>query len=126
MLIEHGRHDEAEALRQGELAFRVATARAPSESDADVADRLEAIMTHEAERVASAAVLAELLLPILTRQMSTPAAPVSNGSTPAPRLIPVPTPVARPAASIADFIDMMIAQETAPSPSALSPQRRAS
>lgn len=130
VLREHGRHDEAELLRQGELAFCVAAARMPADSDADVAIRLEAIMAHEAERVASAAVLAELLLPILTQQLSAPAvlvAPASPAAIPAaPKLNAPQAPAQRPAASIADFIDMMIAQENATDLSARAAQRRAS
>ena len=133
VLLEHGRPDEAALLRQGELALRVAAARTPSESDADVASRLQSIMTHEAERVASAAVLAELLLPILTQQLNAssapraPVAPASPIATPtAPKFNAPPAPAQRPAASIADFIDMMIAQENATDLSARAAQRRAS
>uniref|UniRef100_UPI0039C967CA hypothetical protein n=1 Tax=Horticoccus sp. 23ND18S-11 TaxID=3391832 RepID=UPI0039C967CA len=130
VLREHGRHDEAELLRQGELAGQVAAARSPAESDADVAGRLEAIMTHEAERVASAAVLAELLLPILAQQLRAPAATVATASPVAiqalPKLDAPQAPAQRPAASIADFIDMMIAQENATDLSARAAQRRAS
>jgi len=126
VLRERGLPDEAENLRAGALIELLAAVRAPADTDASVMERLEATFAVEAERVANAAVLAELLVPLLS-EVRTPALP--------PGLRPVPpAEVARPtkpvtprtAASIADFIDEMIAQENPPNHSGGGAQRRAS
>jgi hypothetical protein len=113
----------------------LATVRAPGESDATVTERLNAMFATEAERVANAAVLAEILVPMIAEQLRPPissglAAPgVSQPTVPATPLAPVPLaprPAAPRPASIADFIDDMIAQESPPDRSGQGAQRRAS
>jgi hypothetical protein len=131
-LRERGQHDEAEQLRAGALPALIAALRRPEDSDSSVAERLDGIFALEAERVANATVLAELLLPMISEQLRT--APLSQAQSPLPsaaalpesaRLVkPAPSP--RVAASIADFIDEMIAQESPPDRSGGTTQRRAS
>jgi hypothetical protein len=127
VLRERGQIEEAEQLRAGQLMELVAAARTADDSDAAVAERLNAILAAETERVANAAVLAELLAPLLAgqgsrRDMPPPVPP----SAPPPSPVPVAPPPAklpgRRPASIADFIDDMIAQENPPDPS--TPARR--
>ena len=107
----------------------LAAVRAPDESDAAMTERLNALFATEAERVANATVLAEILVPMIAEQLRPLAAPgVTVSEIPAPAVVaPVATkPVQPRPASIADFIDDMIAQERPldrPGPGA---QRRAS
>jgi hypothetical protein len=117
LLRERGQNEEAERIRAGELMPLVAAVRSPGDSEAATTDRLNALFAIEAERVANAAVLAEILLPMIAEQVRSPAS-----TAPTPPEIPIPvvlTPApARPKqprpASIADFIDDMIAQENPP------------
>jgi hypothetical protein len=115
-LRERGQHEEAEQLRLGSVAEMVATLRTPSDSDASIGARLDEIFAAETERVANAAVLAELLAPLISEQL---------GAGVLPKVVAAPTPInptpAKPspppraaAVSIADFIDEMIAQEKPP------------
>ena len=129
LLRERGQNEVAERLRAGELMTVLAAIRTPGDSDAGITERLNAIFAAEAERVANAAVLAEILVPMLTEQLRPlGVAPVaSSTSVPAPVVSP---PVAKPPqprpASIADFIDDMIAQEKPPDRPGQGTQRRAS
>src|SRR5687768_1981164 len=116
MLRERGHAEDAERLRAGELMAMVAALRTPAETDAAVSERLNAIFAVEAERVANAAVLAELLLPTLVEKLQLPSRPhtvLESPVTPISAAPPAPVekPAAPRAASIADFIDEMIAQE---------------
>jgi hypothetical protein len=125
VLRERGLNQEAEALRTGSLPELLSAARTSADTDATMADHLEKILSQESERVANAAVLAELLVPLLSEQLKT--SPALQRAMPAAN-VPAPPPPAKPparrAASIADFIDEMIAQENPPERP--QPQRRAS
>ena len=129
VLRERGQNEEAERLRAGELMTLLAAVRASGESDAATTDRLNALFATEAERVANAAVLAEILVPMIAEQLRPLARPgVTTSEIPTPAVVaPVATkPVQPRPASIADFIDDMLAQERPldrPGPGA---QRRAS
>lgn len=117
ILRERGQGEEAERLRTTELADLIA-ARTAAGDEREVATRLEAIFAAEEERVANAAVVAELLLPLLTQELragfplslgrgSATAAVHSEGShvgASAPPQAQAPT-------DIAGFIDQMIAQD---------------
>jgi hypothetical protein len=129
VLRERGQNEEAERLRAGELMTLLAAIRTPGDSDSATTDRLNALFATEAERVANAAVLAEMLLPMLAEQLRPPAITAA-----APQEIPMAVVMApvvtrpkppRPA-SIADFIDDMIAQENPPDRPGEGTQRRAS
>ena len=107
----------------------VAAVRTPSDSDAAVSERLNTIFAHEAERVANAAVLAELLVPALVEKLqpqlrAEPAAAAAFDSIAPP--VPIEKTGTPRAASIADFIDEMIAQEKPPARPGPGAQRRAS
>ena len=130
VLRERGRAEEAERLRANELMPMVLAVRMPTDTDASVTERLNSIFAIEAERVANASVLAELLVPILAEKLqpsATSSAP--NVSAAAPLVTPASNAAKPPAprpASIADFIDEMIAQEKPPVHSGSAGQRRAS
>lgn len=104
VLRERGLPGEAERVAQTDLAALLARLRAGDESPAAIDARLETLLATERARVAEAAVLASLLAPLLHEPPPRPAAP------PLPAAQPPPASRAR-AASIADFIDEMIAQE---------------
>ena len=135
VLRERGQPEEAERLRAGELMTMVASVRTPTDSDAAIAERLNVIFAAESERVANASVLCELLLPVLAEkfhlQVKLPAAPPVATALELPLATVPPEPIPeKPAAprsaSIADFIDEMIAQEKPPPRSGGNTQRRAS
>jgi hypothetical protein len=133
VLRERGLNEEAERLRAGELMTLLAAVRAPGESDAIVTDRLNALFATESERVANAAVLAEMLVPLMADQLRslaspTATAPAAQSPQPLPQApAPLPTRPAGPRpVSIADFIDEMIAQENPPEPPRDGTHRRAS
>lgn len=111
MLREQGDEAEAERVQSGPFAESLIALRTPAETDAAFDQRIEAIFAVERERVANAAVLAELLAPILAARLplaAPPVAPESLDSRPVAR-VTRPLPIAP--AGIADFIDEMIAQE---------------
>lgn len=123
LLRETNRPAAAEQLRRHDLAAAVAAVRPEVDSDAALEQKLAAICAAEAERVANAAVLAELLAPLL---LAAPhAARPSWAAEAAPEEAASAFPPAAPAANasrprgdpadIAHFIDEMIAQEQ-PSP----------
>lgn len=129
VLRERGLKDEAEQVRAEQVMPMVALLRTATDTDAAITERLNGVFAAEAERVANAAVLAELLVPELTGQLRSLVAPVSAPVSPAPPpAAPVaaakPTPPRR--GSIADFIDDMIAQEDPPDRPGRGAQRRAS
>lgn len=112
-------------MRRGALQEALAAVRHSGEAEETIAARLEATFAAEADRVANASVLAELLAPLLTaRPVSQdpfgasawpPAAP-PEAIAPAPLPSPVPdspAPAAPRAApgDISLFIDEMIAQQ---------------
>lgn len=132
LLRERGQTEEAERLRAEELMRMVGAIRAPTDTDAAMTERLNAIFAIESERVANAAVLAELLAPMLagqTRPADQPEVPRTAtviANTSSPPETPPPPPKRRAAGSIADFIDEMITQETPPPSSSRGAHRRAS
>lgn len=107
----------------------IAGVRAPDDSDATTTDRLNALFATEAERVANAAVLAEILVPMIAEQLHSLNAPSAIGAEiSAPAVVaPVASKTVPPRpASIADFIDDMLAQERPLDRPAPGAQRRAS
>ena len=136
LLRECGQNDAAEILRRTSLEDALNSLRT-SEDPATIAQRLESTFAAEAERVANAAVLAEMLAPLLNKQRhsldpfgaAAAEAPPMATSTPAdsPALATAVAPrssAPRGApADIAHFIDEMIAQESA---APARPTRRAS
>jgi hypothetical protein len=127
VLRERGLVAEAERVRAGELAETLAAVRSPTDTDEAIEQRLATTFAAEAERVANAAVLAELLAPLLADRAQRPGAPVAlTSDSAAPLPPPKPAPRAGPL-DLADFIDDMIAQERPPlRAGAPSAQRRAS
>lgn len=132
MLRERGQYDEAERVRAISLPELLAAVRTPQDTDASLAERLETIFAFEAERVANAAVVAELLVPLLSEQLrpfgiATDAPPSPAPATPPAAPMPKASPAARPRpTSIADFIDAMISQDDPANSSGPPEQRRAS
>jgi hypothetical protein len=132
-LRERGLNEEAERVRAGEIMPLVAALRTASDTEASMTERLNTLFAVEAERVANAAVLAEVLIPMLAEQlrpMVTPAAVGAAGMAVPPQPAAAASAAAKPAspkpASIADFIDDMIAQERPPDRPGHGTQRRAS
>lgn len=130
LLREREQPAAAEELRSGALEAMLAVLRTQGESEADIAQRIATIFATETERVANAAVLAELLAPLLgaNAPSAATAAATSRGDGAAASPTPLgPTlasaPLRADPANIADFIDEMIAQERAHPPAA--PPRRA-
>ena len=128
VLRERGQNEVAERLRAGELMTMLAAVRTPGDSDAATTERLNAIFATEAERVANAAVVAEILVPMITEQLRPlMGSTVASSAIPTPVVVPpVPKPSQPRPASIADFIDDMIAQERPPDRPGQGSQRRAS
>lgn len=134
MLRERGQGEDAERVRADELMPLVAALRTPDDSEAAITEKLNALFAIEAERVANAAVLADLLVPMLAEQLrphATPLAvgtPVASraGAMPATNSVPSAKPTPARGGSIADFIDDMIAQESPPPRPGHDSQRRAS
>lgn len=126
VLRERGEHDQAEQLRRGVLAEQMALASAEGASDAAIAARLDTILEREADRVATAALVAEFLqVPSAAPVAVAPPVPARPAPARTPVLPAAPAPAPAPAragVSIADFIDAMIAQETVP-PSANAARR---
>jgi hypothetical protein len=115
ILRERGQHEEAERLRAGSLLDMVSKLRTSIDSETTVTERLDAIFAVEVERVANAAALAEILVPLLAEQLRPLAGAPSLAPTPVPEISRPAKPAApRTPASIADFIDDMIAQESPP------------
>lgn len=112
VLRERGQLDDAAQLEATDLAALLAVCRRTG-NDAEITPRLDAIFAAEEERVANAAVLAELLVPLLSRELHTslPASPlVAPAALPASSAAPAPSrpPRAEPP-DIAGFIDEMLA-----------------
>lgn len=103
----------------------LAAVRTPADTDAGITERLNALFATEAERVANAAVLAEMLVPLLSDQLGRMIAPpvTTSAIAPAPTATVTPAKPAKRPVSVADFIDDMLAQERPPPAAA---QRRAS
>lgn len=131
LLRATGRHAEALDLEIDDLSLALSAARDGGASERATA----AAMAEEAERVANAATLAEVLAPLLAEKLratpalassaaAVPAAVSSRSSAPAPpppSSSPAPSAPAKPAPaaspSITDLLDGMFAQ-AAPSPGA--------
>jgi hypothetical protein len=112
VLRERGCTDEAETLRRSELDVLLATLRQEASEPAVVDRQFESIFAAEADRVANASVLAELLAPLLRERL--PAPTVAESSAPrtsSPSAVPARRPRPAAAGGIADFIDEMIAHE---------------
>jgi hypothetical protein len=134
LLRECNQAAAAEDLRRGPLAEALGAIRTTADSDEAIQQKLDAIFAAEAERVANAAVLAELLAPLIGQktQSHDPFGSVAAGvaleaAAPpaiAPPPAPAPAPQRRDPADIAHFIDEMIAQDRPPSRP--PPARRAS
>lgn len=125
LLRERGLDDDAQRLHSGTLGALISQLRDAAGPDTTVVDqRLQQIMATENERVANAAVLAELLAPLLSDKALAPsaAADAFPPATPAPQ--PVRPPSHPPFTDIATFIDEMIAHERTSRRG--DPQRRAS
>jgi hypothetical protein len=115
VLREQGRATDAQALEEGELARARAALRAVhSETEFDA--QFTSLLAAEAERVANAAVLAELLAPRLAELLASNGAATPSSASAISRDSPLPvSPKPRGAsANIADFIDEMLAQERPP------------
>lgn len=123
MLREREERAEAARIEAEQLPDLLASLLAAGESEDDIQRRLTSLFAIEEERVADAAVLAELLLPALRGQASASATalpmPAKSGitvGTASPTaVIAAPPPVPRKRSTdIATFIDEMLAQESAP------------
>lgn len=131
MLRERGERAEAARLEAEQLPDLLASLHAAGESEDEIQRRLISLFAIEEERVADAAVLAELLLPALRGESSAPAnsvavAPVRADSAatiaatattnrPPTAAAPPPPPAPRKRSTdIATFIDEMLEQESAP------------
>lgn len=82
LLREQARGEEAEALHRSALIPLAASLQGPTESEAELSARLEATLVAETERVATATVLAELIVPMLRADRS--AASISPTALPLP------------------------------------------
>ena len=126
LLRARGQLAEAAALETSDLASALSTARLTSPRNQDEASLFAA----EDERVATAATLAELLVPLLAERLRSELTPVAAAAPPAPaasvatrdthRPAETPSSPAFPttpptapstAPSIADFIDGMLVQQ---------------
>lgn len=118
LLRERQQLAAAEELRRGPLAEALAALRPTTVSETALEEKLDSLFAAEAERVANAAVLAELLAPLLAPKLqsgapTTPHASLADDpalatATPLPPTEPQPP---RDPTDIAHFIDEMIAQE---------------
>lgn len=113
MLREQGEPAEADCVQAGPLEALLSALRTTPETAAAFDQRVAVIFAVERDRVANAVVLAQLLAPLLAERLplaahsAAPEAPVTRSVTHVARPLPVSP------AGIADFIDEMIAQETA-------------
>jgi hypothetical protein len=111
-LRTEGRDAEAREVADHEMAAAVADARRDSGSESEADALLTALIAEGEERVADAVAFAEVLLPMLRRELGSPSAEsVRAAESPRQRR-------ARPerhgeAPGIADFIDEMLAQDRA-------------
>lgn len=108
--------DDAAQLENRDLARALAEARIATNNSEEEA----IVLAQEAERVANAAVLAELIAPMVAEQVrvesqriapqnipaAAPAGPTTKAARPRPESVP----------TIADMLDGMLSQEPAPSP----------
>jgi hypothetical protein len=101
---------EAQFIEQNEFSRLVDAARGSCKSPAEADLVLEDLLRREEDRVADAVAFAEVLVPMLAKQLSHLA--------PGPRTPAAPAPAPRPRQAgrddnrgIADFIDDMLAQE---------------
>ena len=120
VLREQAKPAEAETLQRQELEPLLENLRSAGDTPLTLDARLAATMAEESDRVANATLLAELLAPMLGARAGANEPKTSVVALrPAPPLearanaAPLPKPV-RTAASIADFLDEMIAQESTP------------
>jgi hypothetical protein len=112
LLRTTGKTEDADRLENSEFAHALSAARIASNSG----DEEAAVLAKEAERVASACVLAELLAPLLAERLRADAQPfMATQTATVPVAIEKPVVTARPPAqivpSIADLIDGMLSQQ---------------
>jgi len=132
VLREQARTAEAETLQRLELEPLLETMRSGGDTLLTLDARLAATMAEESDRVANATLLAELLAPMLglrtgADEPKTSIAALRPAASPVARANAAPSPKpARAAASIADFLDEMIAQESMPTRPPVPAPRRVS
>jgi hypothetical protein len=102
---------EAQVIEDTEFAEASARARCSSGSDLEADSVMESLLADERERVAEAVAFAEVLVPLLSRNLPGLARPAAAAPTAAPRKARMPAP--DESRGIADFIDDMLAQERA-------------
>jgi hypothetical protein len=98
------------------LTAALAAAELAHATPAEFEQRMRALFQAEEDRVHSAAILAELLAPLLAERLGSAVAPARPASVPAPRPPAMnPAPTASEPAAIADLIEGMLDQQrTAP------------
>lgn len=98
------------------LTAALAAAEVAHASPAEFEQRMRALFQAEEERVHSAAVLAELLVPLIAERLGPAVAPARRAPVPAARPPAMsPAPTASEPAAIADLIEGMLDQQrTAP------------
>lgn len=119
VLRERGEAAAAARLEENDFATAVRDLRLAEGPDAVTAEELQAMFAAEEERVANAAVLAELLVPQLRGALADGAGPSPAATVSARRETPAPFAVARvtePVAgspAITDLLDAMLAADGA-------------
>lgn len=111
-LRSEGRQDEAREVEGHELAAAVAEARRASESDGEADSLLKALFAEGEERVADAVAFAEVLMPMLARELRPLSAATSRAAERPPQRKARSESSGSPL-EIADFIDEMLAQDRA-------------
>ena len=110
LLRLEGREEDARRVALGEFAQAEAEALASCRGEADAAPSLRAFLDAEAERMAMAVALAEVLVPELAQRLSLQSPPAAAR----PRQAPAAAGAGRGGApALADFIDEMLALERA-------------
>ena len=118
VLRASGKVDDAAHLENQDLARALAEARIATNNHEEEA----AVLAQEAERVANATVLAELLAPMVAEQVraASPRIPAPPSNTPVAAPAEQTSKAARPrresVPTIADMLDGMLSQDPAPSP----------
>jgi hypothetical protein len=113
VLRTEGHSVEAQLIEQNEFADAIARVREASGSDPD--SLLKAFLAAEEVRVADAVVLAEVLVPILAKRLSTlaPAPRVASAASTAPSMATRERKAGHDEnRGIADFIDDMLSQDS--------------
>jgi hypothetical protein len=111
-LRSEGREEEARQLEGRELAEAILEARKSTESDAEADALLAELFAEGEERVADAVAFAEVLVPMLAHEMRLPSTGMA-GAAERPRHRKPDAEKPGEPREIADFIDDMLAQESA-------------